>query len=83
MKCTVHYIVYLHCISSLSHMCESNGFWHFSMGMGTKEDKSSNGDIWAPGFHRVMARYHLAHALKHTKRLFKFPIFFQAVVNLR
>ena len=31
-----------------------------SMGMGTKEDESSTGRIWAAGFHHVMARSRLA-----------------------
>jgi hypothetical protein len=32
-----------------------------SLGMGTKEDESSTGRIWAAGFHHVMACSCLAH----------------------
>jgi len=47
-----------------------------SMGMGTKEDESSTGHVWAAGFHHVMARSHLAHVLKLMKHLFIYiPIF--------
>ena len=35
-----------------------------SVGMGTKEDESSNGCGWDPGFHHVIARSHLARVLK-------------------
>jgi len=31
-----------------------------SMGMGTKEDESSTGRVWAAGFHHVTAHSHLA-----------------------
>jgi hypothetical protein len=31
------------------------------MGMGTKEDESSTGHIWAAEFRRVMTHSHLAH----------------------
>jgi hypothetical protein len=34
------------------------------MGMGTKEDESSTGCIWAAEFHHVMPRCSLAHILK-------------------
>jgi hypothetical protein len=49
--CTVHYIVHLQCTFSLSCTYKSKGFCRFSMGMGTKEDESSTGSIWAAGFH--------------------------------
>jgi len=32
--------------------------------MGTKEDKSSTGRVWAAGFYHVMARSRLARILK-------------------
>jgi len=32
--------------------------------MGTKEDESSTGHIWATGLHHVMSLSHLAHFLK-------------------
>ena len=35
-----------------------------SMGTGTKEDESSTGRVWYPGFHHVTARSPLAHVLK-------------------
>ena len=38
--------------------------------MGTKEDESSTGRIWAAGFHRVTARSGLAHVLKLVNCLF-------------
>ena len=41
-----------------------------STGMGTQEDESSTGRIWAAGFHHVLARSHLAHVLKLKNRLF-------------
>ena len=41
-----------------------------SVGMGTKEDESSSGRIWAAGFHFFMARSHLACVLKLLNRLF-------------
>jgi len=37
---------------------------------GTKEDESSNGRVWAAGFHHVTARSCLAHVLKLINRLF-------------
>jgi hypothetical protein len=50
-----------------------------SMGMGTKEDESSTGRIWAAGFHHVTAHSHLAHILKLVNRLFlECSNFFQA-----
>ena len=41
-----------------------------SVGMGTKEDESSTGCIWAARFHHVMARSHLARIFKLMNRLF-------------
>jgi hypothetical protein len=41
-----------------------------SMIMGAKEHESSTGRIWAAGFHRVMARSHLAGVLKLMNPLF-------------
>jgi len=41
-----------------------------SVGMETKEDKSSSGCVWAAGFHHVMDRSHLAHVLKLMNHLF-------------
>ena len=35
-----------------------------SVGMGTKEDESSTGCIWAAVFHHIMARSRLARVLK-------------------
>jgi hypothetical protein len=44
--------------------------------MGTKEDQSSTGRVWAAGFHHVTARYRLARVLKLTKNFFfNFPFF--------
>jgi hypothetical protein len=40
------------------------------VGMGTKEDESSTGRVWAAGFHHDMARSHLAHVLKLMNHLF-------------
>jgi hypothetical protein len=37
---------------------------------GTKEDESSTWDVWAAGFHHVMAGSRLACILKITNRLF-------------
>jgi hypothetical protein len=34
------------------------------VGMGTKDDESSTGRVWAAGFHHVMARSCLARVLK-------------------
>jgi hypothetical protein len=42
----------------------------FSVGMGTKEDESSTGWIWAAGFHHVMAQSCLALILKRMNCLF-------------
>jgi hypothetical protein len=41
-----------------------------SVGTGTKEDESSNGRVWAAGFHHVTARSRLARVLKLVNRLF-------------
>jgi len=41
-----------------------------SVGMGTKEDESSTGRIWAAGFHHVTARSRLARVFKLMNRLF-------------
>jgi len=41
-----------------------------SVGTGTKEDESSNGRVWAAGFHHVTARSRLARILKLMNRLF-------------
>jgi len=41
-----------------------------SVDMRTKEDESSNGRVWAAGFHHVTARSLLARALKFMNRLF-------------
>jgi len=41
-----------------------------SVGMGTQEDESSTGRVWAAGFHRVTARSGLARILKLMSRLF-------------
>jgi hypothetical protein len=41
-----------------------------SMGMGTREDESSTGRIWAGGFHHVTTCSHLAHILKPMNCLF-------------
>jgi hypothetical protein len=38
--------------------------------MGTKEDESNTGHVWAAGFHHVTARSHLAHVLKLMDLLF-------------
>ena len=40
------------------------------VGMGTKEDESSTGRVWAAGFHHVTARSRLARVLKLMKGLF-------------
>jgi hypothetical protein len=40
------------------------------VGMGTKEDESSTGCVWAAGFHHVMALSCLAHVLKLMNCLF-------------
>jgi len=50
--------------------------------MGTKEDESSTGRVWAVGFHHVTARSRLARVLKLINLLFlKFSNFFPAAVN--
>ena len=41
-----------------------------SVGMGTEEDESSSGRVWAAGFHFVTARSHMACFLKLMNRLF-------------
>jgi len=41
-----------------------------SVGVGTKEDESSTGRVWAAEFHHVSARSRLARALKLMNRLF-------------
>jgi hypothetical protein len=38
--------------------------------MGTEEDESSTGRVWAVGFHHVMARSHLARVSNLMNRLF-------------
>jgi len=49
-----------------------------SVGMGTKEDESSTGCVWAVGFHHVMACSRLARVLKLMNSLiFNFPNFFR------
>ena len=40
------------------------------MGTGTKENVSSNGRVWAAGFHHVTARSRLARVLNLMNRLF-------------
>jgi hypothetical protein len=54
-----------------------------SVSMGAKEDASSNGHIWAAGFHGVAACSCLADFLKLVNRLFlQFShFFFQATVK--
>jgi hypothetical protein len=47
-----------------------------SMGMGTKEDESNIGHVWAAGFHRVTVHSHLAHVLKLMNHFFNFHNFF-------
>jgi len=41
-----------------------------SLGMGTKEDESSTGHIWAAAFHHDMVRSPLARVLKLMNPLF-------------
>ena len=41
-----------------------------SVGTGTKDDESSNGRVWAAGFHHVTARSRLARVFKLMKHLF-------------
>jgi hypothetical protein len=40
------------------------------MGMGTKEDESSTGHVWAAGYHHVTARSCLVRVFKLMNRLF-------------
>jgi hypothetical protein len=55
-----------------------------SVSTGAKEDKSSNGHVWAAGFHCVMARSRLAGVLKLKNRLLlQFYNIFRAMVNRR
>jgi energy-converting hydrogenase Eha subunit F len=50
--------------------------------MGTKEDESNTGRIWANGFHLVMAHSRLARILKVTTILFlNFQIFISHTVG--
>jgi hypothetical protein len=44
--------------------------------MGTKEDESSTGRVWAAGFHHVTARSRLAHVLKLTVYFFSLQVLF-------
>jgi len=54
------------------------------VGMGTKEDESSTGRVWAAGFHHVTVRFRLACILKLMNcYFFNFPNLFQATVNCR
>jgi hypothetical protein len=49
-----------------------------NVSMGTKEDESSTGHVWAAGFHHVMARSRLAGICKIMNRLFlQFSNFFE------
>ena len=49
-----------------------------SVVLGTKEDESCTGRVWAVGFHHIMAHTRLARILKLMNRLFfKFPNFFR------
>jgi hypothetical protein len=41
-----------------------------NVGMGTKEDESSTGRIWADGFHHVTACFHMTCILKLMTHLF-------------
>ena len=41
-----------------------------SVGTGKKEDESSLGRVWAPGFHHVTARSRLARVFKLMNRIF-------------
>jgi hypothetical protein len=53
------------------------------MGMGTKEDESSTGHVWAAGFHHVMAYSSLACILKLYEAFISliFQFFFRVAVN--
>jgi hypothetical protein len=56
---------------------EWSQFLRGSLSTGVKEDDSSNGRVWAAGFHHDMARPSLARILKFINRLFPlFPNFF-------
>jgi hypothetical protein len=58
------------------------GFWRFSVGTGTKEDKSSTGRVCAAEFRHVTARPRLARVLKILNSLcLWFYIFFRTAVN--
>jgi hypothetical protein len=70
INCTVHSVVHLQCTFSLSHMYESKGFRHFSLGMGIKEDESNTGRVSVAGFHHVTAHSRLACVLKLMNCLF-------------
>jgi hypothetical protein len=49
-----------------------------SVRTGEKDDESSNGSVWAAGFHHVMARSRLASVWNlQTTYFFDFQIFFQ------
>jgi len=53
-----------------------------SVGTGTKEDESSTGQVWAPGFYHVTAHSRLARILKLMNCLtLIFQIFWGAAVN--
>jgi hypothetical protein len=51
--------------------------------MGTKEDESSTGCIWAAGFHRIAARSRLARVLKLMNHLFNVRFFFSGCGKLQ
>jgi hypothetical protein len=42
-----------------------------SVGMGTEEDESSTGRVWAAGFRHITARSRLVRVLKLMNRLFR------------
>jgi hypothetical protein len=59
-----------HCNNAATNLNSENArsrmvasYWG-SMDMGTKEDESSTGHVWAAGFYRVMACSRLARILK-------------------
>ena len=54
-----------------------------SMGMGTKEDESSTGCVWAAGFHHVTGAFLLGAHFEAYETFISliFQIFFQAAVN--
>jgi hypothetical protein len=61
----------------LSYTYESEGFWHFSVGTGTKEDESSTVHFKVAGFHHVTACFHYMRVLRRMNCLFLiFHIFF-------